>query len=41
MVLIDYVVLAFLMYSSGFVNYFLMADEYIRTAVENGIYDIS
>jgi hypothetical protein len=38
---LDFIVLAFLVYSSGFVNYFLMADEYIRTAVENGIYDIS
>jgi hypothetical protein len=38
---LDYVVLAFLVYSSGFVNYFLMVDEYIKSTVENGIYDIS
>jgi hypothetical protein len=39
--LIDLVVLSYLLYSSGIINYVRMADEYIKSTVENGIYDIS
>jgi len=41
MVIVDFVVLFYLVYSSGFMNYIVMADEYIKVAIENGIYDIS
>jgi hypothetical protein len=38
---IDWVVLAYLVYASGFVNYLMVADEYVRTSVENGMHDLS
>jgi len=41
MEIVDLIVLTYLVYSSGFINYITMADEYIKIAIENGIYDIS